>query len=936
MTPDAQSIAAAYLAPSVDAFWRWTADGEAMTWVDGKTIAFRQEVEAVLRRLAPGGLPPFGSVALLLAAGRDGWEGSDWRDRVVGYANVFERWKAGTGEPRAVPLHASQFVFQRIARDVGRVIDGLDAVARLPRDLRDNTQAKTVLAETVFEPAAKRLAPEDAALVIRALDDGINPELLLPRLTTRESLSLFAEDVDGLRLGLPKVDPKALALRLRTGLDETPKSADVDLGPPEQVRRLLAELRADLELSGLAKLARDLMAAVYVPRALQARDEMPLGGVSDLSNRGPLDRLLVSELAHDDLTLAVRVAVNEALYLRRESPPKSPPVRRAILLDQGIRLWGVPRVFATAVALALAATADPRGELLTFRAAAGKAEPVDLTTREGLLACLAALEPAPHPGAAVGAFLDALDAGAGAGAAEETSTDAILITHPDVLHDPEFAATLAAVEEPMYVATVDRAGGFELLTATRAGRKSVRRAELALDAILGLETPKPPPGPRRPRTPQPGVPLIAERADPNLPVILSTQPFPFRLPYNVDPALCAVSVSHGLFAATKDGRLLHWDGPSLGGRQLTTDLPPGRVIGVHIDDDTARAFAVVVNPHLPTQMIIADLTSGRCTRAELKTAGVVPVGACFRGGVCYLIHKRQVEAFALASAGRLGSAHPDIAGLTWHRDRFFRRAGGAWHVLAHDGNAVRFEEVPHTAREAVALFDRTGHDGPWQFLSDGRLIDGLGHDCTTFARPATSWSFLGVSRDGGRVAVQTKSGAVVVDLAAGEVTPAGINYDQLLLAPQINWAYGTGSLRTKFRGVFYGARGELGLVSRQDTAVFVVRGADGGLTLRNAGGFPSVNRPLQTFVRLRGRQQRLMVAAWDDGSRAYLDGRGLLHLKSADKSLPEISLVLSDQTVAAWSSEGKVCGPAYFIGDATPTDPGYFDDLVHRFTARLR
>ena len=40
---------------------------------------------------------------------------------------------------------------------------------------------------------------------------------------------------------------------------------------------------------------------------------------SDISNRGPLDRLLLSESAHDDLTLAVRIALNEALYLRRES-----------------------------------------------------------------------------------------------------------------------------------------------------------------------------------------------------------------------------------------------------------------------------------------------------------------------------------------------------------------------------------------------------------------------------------------------------------------------------------------------------------------------------------------------------------------------------------------------------------------------------------------
>ena len=71
-----------------------------------------------------------------------------------------------------------------------------------------------------------------------------------------------------------------------------------------------------------------------------------------------MDRLLLSELAHDDLTLAVRIAMNEALYLRRETPPSNPPKHRAVLLDSGIRLWGVPRVFATAVGMALAAAAQ--------------------------------------------------------------------------------------------------------------------------------------------------------------------------------------------------------------------------------------------------------------------------------------------------------------------------------------------------------------------------------------------------------------------------------------------------------------------------------------------------------------------------------------------------------------------------------------------------
>jgi len=126
-------------------------------------------------------------------------------------------------------------------------------------------------------------------------------------------------------------------------------------------RRLIARLHQDPELGGIARIAHQLLAAIHLPRSLSDREDLPVGGVSDISNRGPLDRLLLSELAHDDVTLALRIALNEALYLRRETPPRSPPRRRAVLIDAGIRLWGVPRVFATAVALSLAATTERAG-----------------------------------------------------------------------------------------------------------------------------------------------------------------------------------------------------------------------------------------------------------------------------------------------------------------------------------------------------------------------------------------------------------------------------------------------------------------------------------------------------------------------------------------------------------------------------------------------
>jgi len=80
---DPQIRAAFYLSPTLAGLWRWSDDGQVLTWPDNSTIAFRGEVEAVLHRLAPGGLPPFGAVALLLAACREGWTQSVGRALIV-------------------------------------------------------------------------------------------------------------------------------------------------------------------------------------------------------------------------------------------------------------------------------------------------------------------------------------------------------------------------------------------------------------------------------------------------------------------------------------------------------------------------------------------------------------------------------------------------------------------------------------------------------------------------------------------------------------------------------------------------------------------------------------------------------------------------------------------------------------------------------------
>jgi hypothetical protein len=340
---------------------------------------------------------------------------------------------------------------------LGQVLGHLDRVSLTDPELRKSAEAKAAICGMVFEDLWGRTSVETAHAVVDGLDGGLAEEDLARR---HRQWTRYEEELLGelrcLSRGLEYFDESTLRLRLQTGLDQVPEPADVDLPPAQRVRALLSELQHDEELSGLAMLARNLMAAVALPRSLTDREELPIGGFSDIANRGSLDRLLLSELAYDDVTLAVRVAVNEALYLRRESPPRNPPCQRAVLLETGIRSWGVPRVFATAVALALVATGDRHTELQVYRAKGNRIQPVDLTTRAGLVEHLAALEPDLHPGEALHAFQKEI-------VKCDQAAEPVLITTDDVASDRPFRQLLGESGiGPILLATVARDGRFRL------------------------------------------------------------------------------------------------------------------------------------------------------------------------------------------------------------------------------------------------------------------------------------------------------------------------------------------------------------------------------------------------------------------------------------------------------------------------------------------
>src|SRR5262249_21374884 len=151
-----------------------------------------------------------------------------------------------------------------------------------------------------------------------------------------------------------------------------------------------------------------------------------------------------------------------------------------LLLDSGLRLWGVPRVLATAVGLALAACDRQHTRIQAWRPRGRDVHPVDLLSRGGLIQHLEALETDAHPGAALADFPAAQPPGA--------LNQTVVITHQDALQDPEFRQRLAqhtgSAGHTGFVATVDRTGTFELHALPLSHRPPRCSAHLDLHAIF--------------------------------------------------------------------------------------------------------------------------------------------------------------------------------------------------------------------------------------------------------------------------------------------------------------------------------------------------------------------------------------------------------------------------------------------------------------------
>lgn len=934
-----RNITAQYLASyGSNGPWQWDDDFSALSDDDDKVIVFMEELIPILTWLSVRGLPRFGSVIFLLIACRtdpDGIFAQRMYDRLDSLSS--DHWT--------------------------EVRQGLETIAQFPAELRTSTKAKAAICELAFEGVKNRMPHDDSLEIVSSLKNlrsGIVLHAKYPLSVTTRGLSA---DIQQLARSLANITEENISRLLGAGTEEPLPEISIDLPPTPSVSSLIADLREDRQLAGLMAIVRDLTATVHIPRSPADPDRLPLGGVSDITNHGTLDKLLLSELAQDDEILATRLALNEALYLRREAPPRQNTQNRMMLLDAGIRLWGRPRLLACAAALATATTCERSHRLDVFRTAGDSLEQVALETREGLMSHLGALEPDPHPGPGFAKAAEAL-------LLQDDPGEMILVTHADSLADLEFRQVVATAALPLlYVLAVqqgpDKSGQVRLHRFTRGNAKILSTTRIDENriqcAVEGITRPDPAAAPPPP---------VHQGLNRDLPVIYTLDPFPLLLTPRAKAHRIVFSPDHGILALCSDGRVLHLPQENHGGHQLAMPFPKGQVMAM-----LPTIEGIVHIPYLRNRalhLFSCDLNKGQCQDLFLCNP-VMPQSqfALSRGHLLVSCHS-GITAYALGTGERVASGQ-SASGEHFWKSRFFTDQKGSWFwAYVHQGN-IEFKSFPNSLALAgdkvIGLFDQYGVEGPLALVQreDRNLV-----------KPG-----------GKKYVVQNIARATLFELEEADIPdPADIEFSYtgrhlylpsesfhtktFVLADNYyhGWKLGaklmvnpTPSLEPEAREAIGHERGQFriklfssGLTGADTLYVCTLKGKtyfhfildekSGHLMMAHVPtDFRPSNRETALYSprflppgrRPRKPKQVKRIARWRNGSLAFLDSRGLLHLMSSDHSLPQITLTLVPGRCAAWATNGKACGPEYHFppGDHPKDDADIFE-LLQMFCANLR
>jgi hypothetical protein len=816
------------LKPPVNYFWRWADKGNVIEWRDGDTICYRDELTAILKKLSPDGLPAIGSILLIMSACRERLDTPAAQKGILypmlRLLDFYEKNQTDLSELKEMMVAAIRF---------------LQIVAALPPELRSGN-SRVWLLYIIFSKVEVKLSVEAADDMISFFNNGNVDHLVFRdesynRTTTYYSglsefdspaftAEVFKDDMRWLQLVLevyPTVNE--LELAVRTGRQEIPNAAELEV-PKLETGDLLEQLEEDASTTGLVQLTKRLIAALNIPMHAHGSSDQLFGGVSDITNRGNFDRLLLSELAHDDLSLMARLANNEALYLRREELPSNPEKQRILLVDTTLKMWGLPRVFAVSAALACAWNNKAKARIASYTLSGTGFNEIDLTTKEGVVHSLEQLDAALHCGRGLSQFMSQQPM--------REEDEVFLITEEEITHSILFQSILASLKKPVnFLITVSRSGELRFFEYSKGRKKQLSEARFDLDELLFHTTAS-----KKEKSVKKAKTLL------NAPTFMQYQPCPLFFPaskikFNAD-CFFEVKKDH-LICVTTDQRVLYWNSKTKGAREIIEYLELGQIC-FGSDGDATLYILVYSGGKKYVQLYQVDLEmyTVEITKLPESISGLAEM--VFEAGYFYIKVNNELCSIEAAT----GKVYPG-------KDRI-----GVFDVMV---------------KGSKKAFLNMNMNFSKKFVNDGYTT------INTVKRVyVNADGELGF--DDRFISLRPNSEMIIIDHNREE--------------------------QNKNKRVYKATEMEAPAI-----------------------GLPNTNLKFSRFV-------------WADGSEVLADSRGFLHLKSADSTIAEVTIVMiMGKPTACWSAEGRVCGPRYFTGKATTEGAevtGFYLNYIQRFIDRIK
>lgn len=363
-----------YLQQHSQYFWQWEENGTVLSIPNGSTIAYKDFIFTLFQSFNESGLPPFGTLLLAVIATNN-----------YGKADINKVFEI----VNALPYTKNHETLQK-AKKV------LETISELPDNYKTRENRMQLLYNLLANAHNKLSVQKTSQIIYFAIspknevevNDTVTTIYIPPIELDFKPFALLAEKYDSVESILKDLSnvPDFKTIKI-----ETEKVAEL-IAPQQNLEEALINHHETFFIGAMIKTVRS---GLNIPVHSALPSIQPLGGVADLSNKGDLDRLLITEFAYDDDIFLQRLANNESLYLNREIPPIKNELERVFLIDISIHNWGTIKSIAYAILLAIAH--HPKTDILSTAFVVGKtAKQIQFKTIHELIAGIQHLDTTLH------------------------------------------------------------------------------------------------------------------------------------------------------------------------------------------------------------------------------------------------------------------------------------------------------------------------------------------------------------------------------------------------------------------------------------------------------------------------------------------------------------------------------------------------------------